>query len=128
MTKKLTLIDLIKDKEKIQPKDNVSKGIFVDRLGASISIRRAERSLVLDTLELSNDPEYEGNADEFFLYSIITEPNLKDPDLQKTYGCVEPVDIISKVFEIGEISGIAREGMKLAGYYDTVTPVDDLKN
>ncbi|WP_342510586.1 hypothetical protein MKY34_11305 [Sporosarcina sp. FSL K6-1522] len=128
MKKKLTLTDLIKDKEKIQPKENVTKELLVDRLGSTITIRRAERSLVMDTIELSTDASFEGNPDEYFIYNIITEPNLRDADLQKAYGCVEPTDIISKILEIGEITSIAQEGMLLAGYNAKVTPVDDLKN
>ena len=127
-TKKLTLADLIKDKEKIQPKDNLTQELLVDRLGASVTIRRAELSLVLDTTELANDKQFEGNSDEFFVYNIIVEPNLKDKELQKAYGCAEPTDIVSKVFEVGEITSIAQAGMKLAGYHAGVTVVDDLKN
>lgn len=126
--KKLTLVDLIKDKEKIQPKENVTKEILVERLGATVTIRRAEKSLVMDTIELGNDENFEGNSDDFFIFNIITEPDLKDPELQKAYGCVEPTDIISKIFEIGEVTGIAQEGMKLAGYNTTVRAIDDLKN
>ena len=128
MTKKLTLTDLIKDKEKIQPKENVTQELLVDRLGASVTIRRAELSLVVDTTELARDDEFEGNSDEFFVYNIIVEPNLKDKELQEAYGCAEPTDIVSKVFEIGEITSIAQAGMKLAGYSAGVTVVDDLKN
>ncbi|MCI1593214.1 phage tail assembly chaperone [Heyndrickxia oleronia] len=126
--KKLTLNDLIKDKERIQPKENVTKELLVERLGATVTIRRAERSLVLDTIDLANDDNFKGNSDEFFVYNIVTEPNLKDTELQKVYGCVEPTDIVHKIFEVGEITSIAQEGMKLAGYNDKVTPVDDLKN
>lgn len=126
--KKLTLTDLIRDKEKIQPKENVTQELFVERLNATVTIRRPERSLVLDTIELSDDENFDGNSDDFLVYNIIVEPNLKDAELQKAYGCVEPTDIISKIFEIGEVSDIAKAGMKLAGYFSNVKAVEDLKN
>lgn len=126
--KKLTLTDLLEKKEQIQPKENVTQELLVDRLGASVTIRKAERSLVLDTIGLAKDEEQEDKSDEFFVYNIITEPNLKDKDLQKAYNCVEPTDIVSKIFEFGEIATIAQVGMKLAGYSKGITVVEDLKN
>lgn len=127
-TKKLTVTDLIEKKEKIQPKQNVTQEILVNRLGATVTIRRAERSLVLDTMDLATDEESEDKSDEFFVYNIMIEPNLKDPELQKAYGCAEPTDIVSKIFEYGEIASIAQEGMKLSGYKKGITVVKDLKN
>ncbi|MFJ5771402.1 hypothetical protein [Psychrobacillus sp. NPDC093180] len=127
-TTKLTLTDLIEKKEQIQPKQNITQELLIDRLGATITIRRAERSLVLDTIDLAKDQDSDDKSDEFFVYNIVSEPNLKDPELHKAYGCVEPTDIVSKVFEYGEIATIAQEGMKLAGYKKGVTVVQELKN
>lgn len=126
--KKLSVTELIKDKEKFLPKENVTQELLIERLGATVTIRKPERSLVLETLELGKDENFEGNADDFMVYNIITEPNLKDPELQKAYGCVEPTDIVSKIFEIGEVSDIAKAGMKLAGFMSNATAVEDLKN
>lgn len=127
-TTKLTLTDLLEKKEQIQPKQNVTQEILVDRLGATVTIRRAERSLVLDTMDIAKNDEGEDKSDEYFVYNIMTEPNLKDKELQKAYGCVEPTDIVSKIFEFGEISSIAAAGMKLSGYSKGITLVKDLKN
>jgi len=41
---------------------------------------------------------------------------------------VEPMDIVSKIFNPGTIAGIAKAGLKLAGYESNVTAVEDLKN
>lgn len=118
MAKKLTLTELIKNKEKYQPKENATLELLIERLDATITIRKAEKSLVLEAIELSEDDSYEGNGDEFFVYNIVTDPDLKDKELQKAYGCVEPVDIVEQIFERGEITLIAKEGMKLAGFGD----------
>lgn len=128
MTKKMTLLDLIKDKEKYQVKSDTTADLFVDRLGASITIKKADRALCLETIGMTHDPEQADMADIHIVYNTITEPNLKDPELHKAYGCVEPYDIIGKIFEPGEIASIAGECMELAGYGTGVKRVEDLKN
>lgn len=128
MTQKLTLTELMKNKEKYQPKDNATQELFIDRIGATITIKKADRSLVLEAIELANDDNFEGNSDAYFVYNIVVEPNLKDAELQKSFGCVEPTDIVEQIFEIGEIASIAQEGMKLSGYNNGVKAVKDLKN
>nr|WP_285842874.1 hypothetical protein [Metabacillus litoralis] len=75
-----------------------------------------------------NDDAQAAKADPFMVYNIVVEPNLKDPNLQKEFGCVEPDDIVEKLFESGEISNIAQIGMELAGYKSGVKKVNDLKN
>lgn len=128
MTKKLTLNDLIKEKEKYQVKSGITKDLLIDRMGVSITIKKAERALCLECIEMAHDPEREGLADIHMVYNTITEPNLKDPELHKAYECKEPYDIIEKIFEPGEISSIAGEGMALSRYGSGVKAVEDLKN
>lgn len=118
--KKLTLTDLIKEKEKFQVKTGVKKDLYLDQLDATITILQPERSVVMDAIE--------SQSDEYMVYDIVVEPNLKDAELQKAYGCVEPIDIVSKIFNPGTIKGIAQEGLKLAGYESNVKAVEDLKN
>ena len=45
-----------------------------------------------------------------------------------TYGCTYPEEIVEKIFDDGEISPIAMECMKLAGYIDSVKLVEEVKN
>lgn len=126
--KKLTITELIKNKEKITKGKPKTQDLYVDELDAVITIEKPERSLVLESIELAEDENYDGNGDEFLVYNIVVDPDLKDPELQKAYECVEPTDIVKKIFDPGTITSIAQEGMKLAGYTSKVTPVDDLKN
>jgi len=128
MTKKMTLLDLIKDKEKYQIKSDTTQDLFIDRLGVSVTIKKADRALCLECIGMTNDQEQADMADIHMVYNTVTEPNLKDPELHKSYGCVEPYDIIEKIFEPGEIASIAGEGMVLAGYGSGVKKVEDLKN
>ncbi|RKD26683.1 hypothetical protein BEP19_15865 [Ammoniphilus oxalaticus] len=123
---KLTVADLIKDKEKYQVKDDVTRELFIPRLGASITIRKPERSLCIESIQMGNGDDRDG--DVFLAYSTIAEPNLKDPELQKAYKCVEPTDIVLKIFEPGEIPKIAQLALDLAGYGEQIKVVEDLKN
>jgi hypothetical protein len=126
--KKLTLTDLIKEKEKYQVKENTTQSLLIDRIGSYITIRKPERSLCLEAFQMAGDENQAENADIFIAYNIIVEPNLKDPQLQKEYECAEPQDIIEKIFESGEISQIAGAGMELAGYNSNIKKVNDIKN
>jgi len=127
MTKKnkvLKITDLLAQKEAIKKRNDAPKRgtFYVDSLGGSVTIEAPTRDIVNDALEM------EDNSDHFIVYQTVIEPNLKDSELQKEFGCVEPTDIVEKLFTIGEISSLAIESMELAGYTDKVTPVDELKN
>jgi hypothetical protein len=82
----------------------------------------------MEAFQMANDENQSGKADTFMVYNIVVEPNLKDSSLQKEFGCVEPTDIVEKIFESGEISNIATIGMELAGYKSNIQKVKDLKN
>jgi len=118
--KKLSLTDLIKEKEKYQVKSGLKQELYVEEMDATITIVQPDRSVVMDAIE--------SESDDYMVYNIVTEPNLKDPELHKAYGCIEPIDIVSKVFYPGAITGIAKAGLKLAGYESNVKAVEDLKN
>ena len=126
--KKLTVTDLLKNKEQYQVNKDVKEELFIERLDSSITIKKPERSLCLEAFELANDKNRVGESDVFMVYNIVVEPNLKDAQLQKEFGCVEPTDIVSKIFEAGEIVQISKAGLDLAGYTKGVNKVKDIKN
>ena len=120
---KLTIKDLLKRKEDISSKRvKETKSLYVKSLDGVISIQKPDRALCLDALGMDQD------GDSYMVYNCVVEPNLKDPELQQEYGCVTPMEIAEKLFEPGEIAGIARECVSLAGYGDSVTVVDEIKN
>lgn len=126
--KKLTLTDLIKNKEQYETNGNVTEELYVERLDASITIKKPERSLCLEAFEMVHDKNRVGESDVFMVYNIVIEPNLKDPKLQKEFGCVEPTDIVGKIFEAGEIAQVSKAGLDLAGYNTGISKVKDIKN
>jgi len=116
VNKRLTLTDLMKEKEKYQVKDDVTEVALVERLGVEVVLRKPEKSLCIDTMKMSRDENNDTDADEYMVYNTMVEPNLKDKELQKEFGCTLPTDIVSKIFEPGEISLLSEIGFELAGY------------
>lgn len=121
--KKLTIADLIDAKEKFDEKKKETKDVYVEELGAVVTIEKPTRKLIMESIEMGNE-----GGDDFLVYNCITEPNLKDSELQKIYGCVEPTDIVEKIFNMGSTKGIAEQVLSLAGFDSKVTAVDELKN
>ena len=74
---------------------------------------------------LDGEPVYETDSYEA---KIKIEREDVDFVMQTAFECVEPMEIVEKVFEPGEIPQIAVECLKLAGYVDGVKAVDDIKN
>ena len=120
---KITLKDLLQRKEAIRSKrTNETKSLYIRSLDGVITIQKPDRTLCLDAIGMDQE------GDAYMVYNCVTEPNLKDPDLQQEYGCVTPMEIVEKLFEPGEIANIAKESVELAGYGDSVTAVDEIKN
>jgi len=125
MTKntKITLQELIRRKEQMleskkQPK---TANLYIKSLGGTITIESPSGALARDAQEMDN-------GDAYMVYSCVTEPCLKSKELQEAFGCVDPMEIVDKIFDTGEIPQIALECLKLAGYVDGVKLVDDIKN
>ncbi|MFJ8261407.1 hypothetical protein ACIQ4I_05535 [Rummeliibacillus sp. NPDC094406] len=126
---KLTLLQLIKEKDKYEVKKGVKEELYIERLDATIVFEKPDRTLALESIEMTRDKDIEaGEADVHLIYNSIVEPNLKDPELQQAFNCAEPTDIISKIFEAGEIPKIAEEILKSAGYGAHIEKVKQVKN
>ncbi len=106
---KLTIANLIAKKEEIQARKLKTAEIETE-IGI-IRITAPSRALALEAAELGQD-----GGDEYLIYHCIKEPCLKDAKLQEAYGCIEPMDIVGQLFCPGEITAIALEIMRLAGY------------
>lgn len=126
--KTVSIEDLLKQKEKIEQKNKVFKEIYVPSLDGKITILKPSRSLCLEALSMAQDDNLQEKADLFLVYNCVTNPDLKNPELQEAYGCKEPTEIVEKIFESGEIGSIATLCIQMAGYNDGVKVVNDLKN
>ncbi|WP_456273631.1 phage tail assembly chaperone [Bacillus sp. AK031] len=128
MPKKLSITDILREKEKYELKKDTKMELNIKRLDATITIQKPERSLCVEAIGMTRDPNQAAQADIFLVYNIVVEPNLRDKELQKAFGCVEPTDIVEKIFEAGEIPHIAQTGLDMAGYGDGIARVTDIKN
>lgn len=121
---KLTIQDLIKKKENITAKKKERRDLSVKSLEGDITIEKRDRDLFLEAADMED-----GRNDLHIVYHSVVEPNLKDPELQKAFEVVEPIDIVEKLFDPGEIVGIVKACGDLAGYSeDSVQLVEELKN
>ena len=120
---KITLAELIRRKEQMleSKKKPKTATLYIKSLGGTITIESP-------TADLARDVQDMDNGDAYMVYSCVTEPCLKSKELQTAFECVEPMEIVEKIFEPGEIPQIAVECLKLAGYVDGVKAVDDIKN
>ena len=127
MSKKLTLKELLDHKEKIKNKKVDTATLYIKSIDAEITIKAPSSALIV---EAQGEGEKDGTrADAYIAYQCITEPNLKDAELQKEYGCVEPLDIVEMIFLPGEVAAIASEIMQLAGFGSNVSKVGkEIKN
>lgn len=120
----ITLTELIARKEQVlAAKNNAKKAnIYVKSLDGEITVQAPSKALTAEAVEMSE------GGDEHLVYECVVEPDLHSEELQKAYGCTYPEEIVGMIFAPGEITPIALECMKLAGYVDGVKFVEELKN
>ena len=122
---KITLKDLIARKEQMLEAKRTPKrlDLFVKSLDGVITIEEPSRAIVIEAQEMGTDA-----SDAYLIYQCVVEPNLKDTELHKEFGCVEPLEIIDKIFSAGEVVKISQQCLELGGYVDGVSVADTLKN
>lgn len=129
MTKVLSIGDLIQEKAKYKlGGETKTAELNIERLNANIIIEIPDVALCMDALNQKDD-ETGKKSDDYLVYTIMQEPNLKDKELQKTYECAEPTEILEQIFTRGEIADIATFALDAAGFKrGTVKVVEELKN
>lgn len=120
---KITLSELLSRKEQMleSRKTKKTKQLYVKSLDGVITVEAP-------TGDLARDAQDMDNGDAYMVYSCVIEPPLKSKELQEAFECVEPMEIVEKIFEAGEIPQIAVECLRLAGYVDGIKAVDEIKN
>ncbi|MFH5181154.1 hypothetical protein ACHHV8_00050 [Paenibacillus sp. TAB 01] len=88
MAKKLTITDLIAQKERLKQKKKRTQTLYVESLDAEVVIQEPASSIADEAIEMTQDPQKSDMADVHMVYHTMIEPNLKDAELQKAYGCV----------------------------------------
>lgn len=124
---KITLKELMSRKAQMLESKKVhkKKDLYISSLDGTITITEPTREVIIEASGMEDN-----KGDVYTVYQCVTEPNLKDRDLQKEFECVEPMDIVEKVFSAGEITNIALKCIELAGYGQNSVKelVTDIKN
>lgn len=141
--KKLTLEDLLdrarqRDNDKIQIRE-----YFSEELGGNIAVTKMPLRKLTAFLDKADDGDSNAitsNLDMNIELVYKSVPMLQNKELQAAYDCVEPYDIVTKVFNdnLGEIQDITNFIMSLYGMYkykskneddpEDESLVDELKN
>ncbi len=114
MSKKLTVQELIAQKEKLANKKQKKETLFIKSMDSEITIQAPTSSLILEAQERGADEATK--ADTYLVYQCMIEPDLKDKKLQEAFECVEPMDIVDLIFLPGEVASIADKIMTLGGF------------
>lgn len=128
MSKPITVKDLLAQKDKLKKKKLSKEKLYIASLDGYIVIQEPTREIALEALNMTQGANAD-KADAYVVYHSVVEPNLKDQELQETFGCVEPLDIVDKIFKGGEVTAISGHSLALAGYGDGVKKLDkEIKN
>lgn len=122
---KITLEELLRRKEQMlnAKKTKKTAELYVESLDGVIEITQPSDEVTADATAMGGT-----EGDTYAVYNCVTEPLLKSKELQEQFGCNEPTDIVKIMFEPGEVSMIAAECIKLAGYANKVERINKIKN
>ena len=95
--------------------------LYVKSLDGTIIVEAPSAALARDAQEMEN-------GDAYLVFQCVVEPNLKSKEIQEAFGCAEPMEIVDKIFDVGEVPQVSVECLKLTGYIEGVKAVDELKN
>lgn len=127
MAKKLTITDILAQKEAAKQKKLAVRTLFVKSLGAEIMVQEPTKALIMEAAENAEQ------SDPHLIYHCMIEPNLKEnhKELMEHFGCATPYEVIDCLFKPGEVQEIAQQIMSMAGYAikgSNVKIVNDIKN
>lgn len=129
MSNKITIESLIQRAEQRKNDKVKLKEVYNETLGGNLVIKRVPLTQVVGILD-KLDGENLKLSDCIEMYKELIYkccPILQNKDLQEEFGCAEPYDIVTEVFEdnVGEINKLAEEILAMYGMADN--PVKELE-
>lgn len=95
----ISINELIAKREEINARK--AQKLTIETSIGEVVAKKPTASIMSEALGL------ESNNDQYLVYNCIIEPDLKDKELQQAYECIEPMDIVDKVFDVGEVKAIS---------------------
>ncbi len=119
-----TLMKLDRDKVMEVPSKEVKAVHLSNLLGEDnyITIKALSGNKYTDLLATARNKKNDLDLSKMFkaqsliVVEAVTEPSLKDSELQKHFGAVSPVDLAQILFPGGELTSIFSEVAKLSGF------------
>ena len=106
----VTVEQIIAQREKIKAKKQALYDLETS-IG-TITVRPPGGTLIAEAWEMTNS--FEGNA--HIVYESVVTPDLKSKELQEAFGAFDPTEIVTAIFEPGEINKIAGKLLELSGF------------
>lgn len=120
--------DLINNRKLIEERKDDQIEIEVPDVGAFL-FRLPTINDYQDAQAKAKNRQNEAMENKYLIYTCCVEPGLNNKELQDAYECKEPIDIVDKLFMIGEITSIAQILVDNAGFNnDYKTVVKKAKN
>ena len=110
----VSITDLIAKKDEIKAK-KAAKYEIETSIG-DIIVRLPTSGIIADAWNFNSSME--GN--KYVVLECTVAPDLKNAELQKAYGIGDPMDIVSALFQPGEITRIASAILDKAGYKENI--------
>lgn len=102
----ISIAELIEKKEAIEASKKAKYDI--ETSAGTMTVKLPSRAFILEAMGVED-------SDSYLIVNSVVEPDLKDSKLLKAYGCMEPTDIVDKIFEAGEVGAISTTILRLAG-------------
>lgn len=111
----ITIAELIKKRDDIKAKKEALYDL--ETSVGTITCSVPDAALVAEAWDMQDTSE--GN--KHLVFSCCVDPNLSAKELLEAYDCSEPFDIVTEIFQAGEVAKIAGHLLKLAGFNGNVT-------
>ena len=105
----ISVQELIANKEKIEKS---KKDLYdLETSIGTVTVKQPSLALITEVMGLEKN-----TTDKYLILQTVVEPNLKNKELQRAYGCTEPLDIVEKLFKPGEVYALSKKIIECAGY------------
>lgn len=124
--RKATFKDLLAKKIQKEESEMRFKDIYVSSMDATLTFKKPSDDLICDMIDELKDEENTRKLVEVYkklIYQCC--PMLQDTELHKELEVVDPLDTVSKIFDLKDIMEI---GEKLEDLIDIGTKVEEIKN